>query len=314
MNVNPSPLETAPPKVKTKKAQLKLVVGGHNPASVFKARYSSGGLGFAISVSLHILLVGLVLYFSSSVSSPALIADSPQGKGLSLFPGMEIYIDNSLAEGASSGGAPASLPAASAPSAETLPKEQQSTPPPTTAEQLPLEVAPIQKMKKDPQPAKKIVKPDNSPRETTPTNSEQSETNATSNQTPSDSSVKPDNNDSQAVGGDGSGQPESVVRPGGGGSLNAPVSYQQAIAAHLSRHKRYPEQARMRGLEGQVTISLTLGKGGDVRDFQIINSDSEILSGGAKSMVERAAPFPNMPDEMAADWITLKLPIRFNLY
>jgi TonB family protein len=63
-----------------------------------------------------------------------------------------------------------------------------------------------------------------------------------------------------------------------------------------------------------VLISLTLGKGGDVKEFQILNSDSEILSGGAKSMVERASPFPNIPDEMAADWITLKLPIRFNLY
>lgn len=319
MNVNPSPVEKAPPKVKSKKAQLKLVVGGHNPAYGPKSRYSRGGLGFAISVSLHILVVGLAVYFSSSVSSPALIADSPKGEGLSLFPGMEISIDNSLSEGASSGGSPASLPPVPEASAETAPKEQENTPPPTSAEQPPLEKAPIQKVKKEPQPVKiqpvkKIVKPDNTSKETKPIDSEQSEANASSNQNPSDNIRQSSNNGTQAVGGKGGGQSDNEPRPGGGGSLDTPVSYQQAIAAHLSRHKRYPEQARMRGLEGQVTISLTLGKGGDVRDFQIINSDSDILSGGAKSMVERASPFPNIPDDMAADFITLKLPIKFNLY
>lgn len=306
MNVSPSPLEKATPKVNRKQAQLKLVVGGQNPQAGPKARYASSGLGLALSLSLHILVVGLTIFFSSHVSTPLLVADSPRGAGLSLFPGMEISLEDSFSGGSASESAAINSP-------EKTPKERlEHNLPPTTGELPPLESVvkekPILKVKKAPQPVKKDLQPSNESQESTPSDSLKSDTASSSNQ------GAPNNDGSSASGVEGGAKSGDATLPGGGGTLDTPVSYQQAIAAHLSRHKKYPEQARMRGLEGQVMISLTLGKGGDVRDFQILNSDSEILSGGAKSMVERASPFPNIPDELAADWITLKLPIRFNLY
>lgn len=297
MNVNPSPIEQATPKVEAKKAQLKLVVGGQSSLATPKARYSRGGLGFALSVALHFLVVGLTIFFSSQIASPPLIADSPKGSGLSLYPGMEISIDNALPEGPSSATSTQSSQAPTTSQPETI------EPLPTTGELAPekpeTKKVDLSKAKKEQPPATRVLKASED-RKVDPASS--------------DNQGSSGNTGSTTNSGEGGTTSGGEIRPGGGGSLDAPVSYQQAIAAHLSRHKRYPEQARMRGLEGLVTISLTLGKGGDVRDLQIINSDSEILSGGAKSMVERATPFPNIPEEMAADWITLKLPIKFNLY
>ncbi len=72
--------------------------------------------------------------------------------------------------------------------------------------------------------------------------------------------------------------------------------YRGLVAAHLSRYKQYPADARASGKTGTAAVTFTIGGGGGVTSVGLARSsgvpsiDQEVVS-----MVRRASPFPPPP-------------------
>jgi len=65
------------------------------------------------------------------------------------------------------------------------------------------------------------------------------------------------------------------------------------VRRHLERFKFYPEDARRRGIGGDVDIGFRLTRGGRVAQVKIdASSGYALLDRAAKAIVARAVPFP----------------------
>ena len=80
------------------------------------------------------------------------------------------------------------------------------------------------------------------------------------------------------------------------GRSDATSNYRGLVAAHLSRYKQYPADARASGKTGTAAVTFTIGGGGGVTSVALARSsgvpsiDQEVVS-----MVRRASPFPPPP-------------------
>jgi len=107
--------------------------------------------------------------------------------------------------------------------------------------------------------------------------------------------------------------PAVPARVKGGAPRIAP-SWQTALMRRLQQHKRYPSEARSRGVEGLVTLNFSVDRNGHVLAHEIVHSsghpelDKEVVS-----MIERAQPLPPFPRSMPEDKLALTVPIRFSL-
>ncbi len=94
----------------------------------------------------------------------------------------------------------------------------------------------------------------------------------------------------------------------------AQVSWQKSLHLHLSKHKRYPGEARSRRVQGVVTVAFTLDSTGKVTNVRILKgSGSSLLDEEALAMLTRASPLPAPPEDMAPSALNLSLPIQFNI-
>lgn len=83
------------------------------------------------------------------------------------------------------------------------------------------------------------------------------------------------------------------------------------IASHLSRHKRFPDDARR--ARGVVRITFTVLEDGSVTGIAVAESSGNaVLDRAAVAMVRRAEPFPEIPAEMARRTARFTVPIRFS--
>lgn len=95
----------------------------------------------------------------------------------------------------------------------------------------------------------------------------------------------------------------------------AQLSWQRALHLHLSKHKRYPPEARNRRIQGVVTVSFSIDHEGRVTNAHVIKgSGSPLLDEEAIEMLSRASPVPVPPDEpQNAGPLNLSLPVQFNI-
>lgn len=116
---------------------------------------------------------------------------------------------------------------------------------------------------------------------------------------------------SGAATGASTGSSAGVSDRGGG---NAAAVWRGRVLAHLDRHKRYPQAAKLMKREGRVQISLTLDRRGKVLSVEVNRGagfkpfDTEALD-----TVRRADPLPPPPPEVAGDTIPMQVPIGFYL-
>lgn len=98
-------------------------------------------------------------------------------------------------------------------------------------------------------------------------------------------------------------------------SGNASISnYVGQIAAKLQRQKRYPDGAKRRGVAGTVLISFTIAGSGAVTGSKLVRSSGAAeLDREVRAMLDRASPFPPIPEEMGRNSLTITVPIRFSL-
>jgi len=103
--------------------------------------------------------------------------------------------------------------------------------------------------------------------------------------------------------------------------VNAPVqddalaaTYENIVVAWLERSKRYPDRAIRRGIEGEVLLTLRISKTGELLTSSVDDSSGfSILDEEVKRMVQRASPFPPIPEHFSSSEISFSVPIAFRL-
>lgn len=92
------------------------------------------------------------------------------------------------------------------------------------------------------------------------------------------------------------------------------ASYNAMVIAHLQRFRVYPEQARAAKITGVSTVRFTLGAAGNVISVSLARSSGTgVLDQAAIAMVQRASPFPPIPQSLGQRSMTFAAPVRFNL-
>ncbi|HEY0288803.1 MAG TPA: energy transducer TonB [Pseudomonas sp.] len=80
---------------------------------------------------------------------------------------------------------------------------------------------------------------------------------------------------------------------------NALPSWQGDLLRHLSKFKRYPEDARRRGTQGINRLRFVVDKDGNVLSYEIAGgSGSAALDRATLEMIRRAQPLPKPPAEL----------------
>lgn len=100
----------------------------------------------------------------------------------------------------------------------------------------------------------------------------------------------------------------------GGGTVGDVQDYFAVLKAMLERHKSYPARAQRRGQQGVVAVALAIGSDGRLTSVELRRSSGfRELDRAAVDAVERAQPFPPIPQEMNRDTLRVVLPLRFEI-
>lgn len=95
---------------------------------------------------------------------------------------------------------------------------------------------------------------------------------------------------------------------------NALPNWKSELVSRLERAKRYPSEAQSRGEQGVAQLAFSVDRGGGVHNARITHSSgSSTLDSATLALVERAAPLPPPPPEVAGSQIAISVPIRYNL-
>lgn len=85
-------------------------------------------------------------------------------------------------------------------------------------------------------------------------------------------------------------------------SAAAKASWQNRLLSHLARYKRYPEQARRRGIQGTAQVRFNLDRSGKVLSVALAQSSgNSTLDRATLSMIRRASPVPVPPPELLSN-------------
>ncbi len=107
--------------------------------------------------------------------------------------------------------------------------------------------------------------------------------------------------------------PGSLVDEAAGDFLTA-QNYLEMVRLRIERHKKYPPQARVRNIEGRVTLRFVITTEGGVRDVEIVkHSRNTDLDSAAVDAVYAAAPFSKPPRRFFSEDLPLELTIVFEL-
>jgi protein TonB len=86
------------------------------------------------------------------------------------------------------------------------------------------------------------------------------------------------------------------------------------VRLRIERHKEYPDIARVRDMEGSVTLRFVITAQGGVKGAEVVKSSRHtLLDTAALRAVTDAAPFPEPPPRLFEGEIPLELTIIFEL-
>ncbi len=89
-------------------------------------------------------------------------------------------------------------------------------------------------------------------------------------------------------------------------------NYWSEVHSAIAGQIRYPSSARMRRMEGSVTVHISIDGNGDLQDVAARESSAQLFSRAVVAAVRRAAPYPAPPGALG-DIINLELPVAFRL-
>ena len=88
----------------------------------------------------------------------------------------------------------------------------------------------------------------------------------------------------------------------------------ELIRKKIENARIYPHWAREAGYEGTTKIRFAILSNGELEEISIVNSSGyDILDNAAIAAIEKAAPFPPLPDSLNRDILQIELPIAFQL-
>ncbi|WP_038815746.1 energy transducer TonB family protein [Campylobacter jejuni] len=93
-------------------------------------------------------------------------------------------------------------------------------------------------------------------------------------------------------------------------------SYQALLMTHLTKFKKYPQEAIMQKQEGVVRILVSIDESGNVLSGELKKScPYTVLNDEVLSLFKRASPLPKPPKEMLknGDKISFVMPIDYNI-
>ncbi|HLA31493.1 MAG TPA: energy transducer TonB [Pseudomonas sp.] len=94
-------------------------------------------------------------------------------------------------------------------------------------------------------------------------------------------------------------QPAAPQQAAASAPSQAKASWQSKLLSHLSRYKRYPDDARRRGFEGVNRLRFVVDGNGKVLSYSLAGkSGSASLDRATLQMIRRAQPLPAPPAEM----------------
>lgn len=99
-----------------------------------------------------------------------------------------------------------------------------------------------------------------------------------------------------------------------GGKIKAREAYYETLKRWIEKHKSYPRRARLKGLEGEVVLLVTLDKMGRIIAQEMVSrSGYKILDRSAIKALKSASPFPAIPDSLGTTKVTLQIPFAYYL-
>jgi protein TonB len=120
-----------------------------------------------------------------------------------------------------------------------------------------------------------------------------------------------------AHGGTGLGQwtPRDLAAISGAGTdYTTSQSYLEMVRLKIERHKKYPEEARTRRIEGRVTVKFVITPEGEIKDTAVVKSSSrKALDAAALQAVQNASPFPRPPARFFKGPVPLTITVVFEL-
>jgi protein TonB len=100
----------------------------------------------------------------------------------------------------------------------------------------------------------------------------------------------------------------------GAGGFGSKMNYLDMVRVKIENHKKYPDAAQQRNIEGQVTVEFTIQLDGRITEPSISKSSGyPSLDLAAIDAVKKASPFSSPPRDYFSDTIHINLPIRFEL-
>lgn len=90
--------------------------------------------------------------------------------------------------------------------------------------------------------------------------------------------------------------------------------YLQRVVKKIHARKTYPRQARSKGWQGTVVITVRILADGTVTQLELAAPlEYDILNKAALEAIKKAQPFPKFPGEMQNPSLTINIPIQFTL-
>lgn len=97
-------------------------------------------------------------------------------------------------------------------------------------------------------------------------------------------------------------------------SLLSRQIYHSQLLKWTYKHIRYPKRAVSRGHEGSVRVAVVIDRQGKVKSVsEVESSKHDALNREALNAVDRAKPFPPMPETLQGSEFAFSLPIQFRL-
>ena len=101
---------------------------------------------------------------------------------------------------------------------------------------------------------------------------------------------------------------------GGPGAAALEQTLGAAVRAAIERQKSYPRRARLRRLEGQLTLRVTIARDGRLLETEIARSSGhDAFDAAALDAARAVGRYPSAPAELAGQHFTFVIPIAFRL-
>ncbi|KAA3631480.1 MAG: energy transducer TonB, partial [Proteobacteria bacterium] len=91
------------------------------------------------------------------------------------------------------------------------------------------------------------------------------------------------------------------------------ASYGESIRRAIERHKHYPRAARLRRIQGLVTVAFTVAADGSISGLRAVGGAPSPLEQAALDAVRAVGKFASIPRETGKTSLEFRIPMAFSL-